>query len=162
MERNKINITVTENKFKDEIIIQYKINNDDTIIQLFDEEIIHNKDTCKMIIQGNEYEIKKLTKLKNILTNNDIIEIKLKGIQNITNMSYMFSECSNLYSLPDISEWNATNVNDMSCMSCMFSYCSNLNSLPDISKWNTTNVNNMSDMFKDCTKLTKILPKFKN
>ena len=159
MERNKINITVTENKFKDEIIIQYKINNDDTIIQLFDEEIIHNKDTCKMIIQGNEYEIKKLTKLKNILTNNDIIEIKLKGIQNITNMSYMFSECSNLYSLPDISELNTTNVNDMSCM---FSYCSNLNSLPDISKWNTTNVNNMSDMFKDCTKLTKILPKFKN
>ena len=40
--------------------------------------------------------------------------IKLKGIKNITDMSYMFYECSKLSSLPDISKWNTSNVKDMS------------------------------------------------
>ena len=48
---NKIN-----NKFEDEITIQYKINNNDTEIELFGYDFIdNNKDNCKMIIQGNEY-----------------------------------------------------------------------------------------------------------
>ena len=55
-------------------------------------------------------------------------------------MSYMFSECEALSSLPDISKWNTSNVNDMSNI---FNGCEVLSSLPDISKWNTSNVNDM-------------------
>ena len=48
--------------------------------------------------------------------NKDEIKIKLKGINNISNMSWMFSGCNSLSSLPDISKWNTSNVNNMSGM----------------------------------------------
>ena len=59
-------------------------------------------------------------------------------------MSYMFTRCSSLSSLPDISKWNTNNVTNMISM---FFGCSSLSSLPDISKWNTNNVTNMNNMF---------------
>ena len=90
--------------------------------------------------------------------NKDEFEIKLKGINNITNMSYMFSECESLSSLPDISKWDTSNVTNMSYM---FRGCKSLSSLPDISKWNTSNVNNMSYMFCDCKSSLIIPSKFK-
>ena len=77
--------------------------------------------------------------------NKEEFEIKLKGINNITNMSCMFCGCKSLSSLPDISKWNTSNVNNMSYM---FYGCESLSSLPDISKWNTSNVYNMSVMFR--------------
>ena len=58
-------------------------------------------------------------------------------------MSYMFSECSSLSSLPDISKWN----NKVNNMISMFYKCSSLTSLLDISKWNTNKVTNMISMF---------------
>ena len=45
-------------------------------------------------------------------------------------------------------------------MSYMFSKCSSLTSLPDISKWNTNNVTNMSGMFNNCKKDLNIPSKF--
>ena len=40
-------------------------------------------------------------------------------------------------------------------MSYLFSGCSSLISLPDISKWNVNNVNNMSFLFSGCSSLFK-------
>ena len=68
-------------------------------------------------------------------------------------MSYMFSGCSSIISLPDISKWNINNVNDTSYM---FSGCSSLISLPDISKWNTNKVKYMSRMFSWCNSLISL------
>ena len=45
-------------------------------------------------------------------------------------------------------------------MSYMFSYCLLLSSLPDISKWNTNNVKDISHMFYGCDKLKNIPSKF--
>ena len=56
----------------------------------------------------------------------------------------MFSECSNLSSLPDLSKWEKKNVEDLSFL---FYSCKSIKSLPDISKWNTSNVIDMSFMF---------------
>ena len=47
-------------------------------------------------------------------------------------------------------------------MSYMFSGCSSLSSLPDISKWNTNNVIEMSSMFSGCKESLNIPLKFKN
>ena len=69
------------------------------------------------------------------------------------NMSWMFSNCSSLLSLPDISKWNTNNVFDMHKM---FYNCSSLSSLPDISKWSTNNVIDMSGMFYNCSSLPSI------
>ena len=69
-------------------------------------------------------------------------------------MSYMFSSCSSLQSLPDISKWNTEKVTDMSFM---FNSCSSLKSLPDISKWKLNEDLKKTDMFKDVNQ--KIIPK---
>ena len=79
-------------------------------------------------------------------TDKDYFEIKLKGINNITDMNGMFTLCKSLSSLPDISKWNTSNVTNMSWMFCC---CNSLSSLPDISKWNTSNVTDMYWMFSD-------------
>ena len=72
----------------------------------------------------------------------------------MTNMSYIFYECSSLSSLPDISNWDTKNVTDMIYM---FRGCSSLNSLPDISKWELNKNLETEDMFKGVDK--KIIPK---
>ena len=59
----------------------------------------------------------------------------------VKDMSYMFSGCTSLKSLPDISNWNIDNVTNLSDM---FSNCESLQSLPDISIWNTSKANDIS------------------
>ena len=78
-----------------------------------------------MIIDNKKYEI---TEKYNIKNNNNKLIIKLKGICNVTNMSYMFNGCPSLISLSDISKWNMNNATDMSYM---FNGCLSLISLPD-------------------------------
>ena len=129
---------------KSEIKLIYNINNKDKeyeeeeeeeeqIINIFGAEFVkNNKILRKMIIDEKEYEISEKYKITNF--NNNILEIKLKGIDNVTNMNGMFNGCKSLSSLPDISKWNTINVTNMSYM---LNGCSSLSSLPDISKWNS-------------------------
>ena len=151
-ENNAINI-IKENS-DDEITIKYKIGFDKEI-KLFGQNFVeNNKQKCKMIIDGKENEICSYYKLDdNNYKKDKILEIKLRGIKNITNMSYMFYNFESLTSLPDISKWDTSNVTNMSYMFC---YCKNLFSLPDISKWNTNKVTNMSHMFSGCESLTTL------
>ena len=108
-------------------------------INIFGGEFVkNNKNKCKMIIDHKEYEITEKYNIENY--NNNKLEIELKGIDNVTNASNMFSGCSSLSSLPDISKWNTNNVTNMSYM---FNGCSSLSFLSDISKWNTKDVTNI-------------------
>ena len=72
-------------------------------------------------------------------------------VSKVTNMTYMFQQCTKLTSL-DVSNWDTSNVTNMYYM---FSYCSQLTSL-DVSNWDTSNVTNMNNMFQQCSKLTSI------
>ena len=69
----------------------------------------------------------------------------------VTSMSFMFYNCSNLTSL-DVSKFDTSKVTRMSYM---FYYCSNLTSL-DVSKFDTSNVTSMSYMFSNCSSLTSL------
>ena len=69
-------------------------------------------------------------------------------------MSYMFSGCVSLESLPDISKWNLTNIEDVSDM---FSRCKSLKSFPDISKIKIKKEIKTENMFEGCKK--EIIPK---
>ena len=136
-----------------EIQLIYNINEENREykknIKIFGHKFVkNNKNICKMIIDTKEYEITEYYNIKNY--NNNILEIKLKGINKITNMNSMFKGCSSLSSLTDISKLNTNNVNDMNNM---FYGCKSLLSLPDISKWNTINAINMSGMFSGCKSL---------
>ena len=86
-----------------------------------------------------------LTKLETIK------DLKYLNTEQVTNMSYMFSDCSALTSL-DLSNFNTAKVRDMSYM---FFRCSALSSL-DLSNFNTAIVTNMSYMFSDCSTLSSL------
>ena len=70
---------------------------------------------------------------------------------NVTNMRNMFSACSSLTSL-DLSKFITSKVTDMIYM---FEACSSLTSL-DLSKFNTSNVTDMSWMFSECSSLASL------
>lgn len=69
----------------------------------------------------------------------------------VTDMSYMFSSCKSLTSL-DVTKFDTRNV---TTMEGMFSSCSKLPSL-DVTNFNTVNVKNMMKMFIDCKALTSL------
>ena len=62
-------------------------------------------------------------------------------------MSFMFSGCSSLASIPQLNTSNAKN------MSFMFSYCQQLTTIPQL---DTSNVTNVDGMFERCTSLISI------
>ena len=70
---------------------------------------------------------------------------------NVTNMSWMFNECSSLSSL-DLSTFNTSSVTNMNGM---FADCSSLSSL-DLSTFDTSSVTNMNGMFADCSSLSSL------
>ena len=150
--------------------------------KLFGEIFVNNnKNICKIIINNEKKDLcSYLDNYKNYINENKL-EIKLIGVENIIDASYMFSGCVSLASLPDISKWNTIKINSLKeiffyCvsltyiddiskwnienitdMSGLFAGCSNLSSLPDISKWNTKNVEDIHCIFQKCSSF-KILP----
>ena len=71
----------------------------------------------------------------------------------VTNMSYLFGNCTLLSSIPDISKWETKNVTNISNL---FYHCISLTLLPDISKWSIKKVTNLNYLFYDCKKITKL------
>ena len=98
---------------KDEISIIYKVN--DKKLRLFSNDFVkNNKNICKMIIDGKEQKLKEFYNFSIFSAKRDTLEVKLKNITKITNMSNIFSECSAFSSLPDISKLNTTTVTNIS------------------------------------------------
>ena len=80
------------------INIIYDINEENKEnIKIFCKKFVeNNRNICKMIIDNKEYEISEKYNIKNY--NKNKLEIKLKGINNVYNMSFMFDGCSLLSS----------------------------------------------------------------
>ena len=79
------------------------------------------------------------------------LDVSNFDISKVTDMSYMFSDCSSLTSL-DVSGFDTSNVKRFYCM---FSGCSSLTSL-DVSGWDTSKVTEMRYMFNGCSSLTTL------
>ena len=167
---------------KNKITISYKINQIQDKLTIFGDDFVRNNiNKCSMIYLGKNCEITtSIFDVKNKLLNN-LLTIKLLGIDNISNISYMFSncladeiiindinnlnistitnmdhmffQCYNLLSIPDISKINTSKAKNISSM---FYNCKKLKSLPDISKWDTSNINNMSYLFYNCQSLESL------
>ena len=67
----------------------------------------------------------------------------------ITNLKELFEYCSNI-SFIDLTNFNTSNVSDMSYM---FSNCYKLKEIKGINKFNTNNATKINDMFYDCNEL---------
>ena len=86
-----------------------------------------------------------LTKLETITG------LEYLNTEKVTNMSYMFFNCSSLTSL-DVTHFNTAKVTNMNRL---FAYCSSLTSL-DVTHFNTAKVTNMNSMFDCCSSLTSL------
>ena len=80
-----------------------------------------------------------------------ITGIKYLNTSEVTDMTYMFTQCYKLESL-DVSHFNTAKVTDMSYM---FGVCKSLTTL-DLSSFNTANVTKMEGMFYECENLQTI------
>ena len=69
---------------------------------------------------------------------------------NVTDMSYMFYNCSRLTTIPQFDTSKVTSMNSM------FYFCSRLTTVP---QFDTSNVTSMASMFYNCSRLTTI-PQF--
>ena len=148
------------------IAISYKIKEGNEKIKIFDKQFVKNNKynsvnnllvpsnwKLKIECDGNEYPINDYFELKNYTKSKSVLEIYLKNINCITNMSHMFEDCSSLLLVPDIYKINTSKITHMENM---FYECSSLISLPDISKWNTSKVKQMELMFSNCTTLISL------
>ena len=112
---------------------------DDINLVVFEASFANARPTsCYAWFQGFE-NLKQIEGIENLNT------------ANVTDMSYMFKNCSNLAKL-DVAHFNTAKV---TAMNGMFSGCSNLTEL-DLTHFNTENVTNMWIMFDGCSALTTI------
>ena len=82
--------------------------------KLFGERFVkNNKNKCKMIINGKTEEICSYLKNYHEILNKGKLEIKLIYIKNISDISFMFSGCLSLISLPNISKMNLINITNI-------------------------------------------------
>ena len=140
-------IMIIDGKVKEELIAFYK----DKKMEDEDQLIILNRN----IKDENKIKLRIINKIKDmneIISKNEL-DLSKWNTNNITDMSYLFYNCSSLSSLPDISNWNTNNITDMSYL---FYNCSSLSSLPDISNWNTNNITDMSYLFYNCSSLSSL------
>ena len=149
--KNSIKIKVNDKENSDEITIIYRRKNNKEVIKLFGYKFVkENRNFCRIIHEGKKYKLKEY--FKNY--SKDILIIKLKYINYIRSIKYMFHKCSTLLSVPDI---NKININKFNDLSFMFYNCQLLSSLPkDISQWDTSNIAHMYFMFYNCKSLTSL------
>ena len=165
--------------YKNEIDLVYNVPKNKDELNLFGYLFVkNNMDLWKIVYENKDYELTDIFKCKDF--NKDFLNIKLKGINNVSDLSYIFQGCSDLSpksdfsnldttycikmqflfydckfeELPDISKFNTCNVTRMGMM---FSDCSSLKSLPDISNWNTSKVREMYFMFRNYSSVVSLL-----
>ena len=139
-----------------EITIIYKVKENENSIKIFDSAFVkNNKKWCKIYYEDKECNLTTDINVKDINLNiyDNNLELKLKNIKKITNLSHMFANCSSLISLPDIYKWETSKITNMNYL---FFGCSSLKSLPDISNWDTSNVIDMQWMFARCSSLKEL------
>ena len=178
---------ISEKKKEITLKLTYLLNKPEKL-KLVDEEFIKNINNDDVSLSYDDIDFSVTEYITNDIIFKDLavskkatkIEFKIKNAELLTDLSYMFYNCSSLYSvsgfnefdiniiknmnsmfygcsnlvsLPDIGDLNVSNVTDMSCL---FYGCKSLSNLIGIDKWDVSKVTNMSYFFSDCEKLEKI------
>ncbi len=108
----------------------------------------------KEYISKAKINVQNITNLSHLFydcTKLSIVDLSELDTSSVINMSYMFDGCESLESL-DLNKPDTSNVKDMSHM---FDGCKSLKTV-DLSSLDTSNVSNMSFMFVNCKKLSNI------
>ena len=126
----------------DELIIRYDIATQNESALFGKQFVENNKFKCKVIIEGIEHELDYGYTMYNSKLNRYIHEIKIKGIKNITDFSYMFSGINNLVSILN----NPYIIIKPTKIDYMFSF-GYYKLMPDFSNWDFTDTTSMKGLF---------------
>ena len=89
-----------------------------------------------------------VTNMSNMFSNcSNLTTVPLFDTKNVRNMRYMFSHCYKLTTVPQFDTSKVTN------MYSMLNYCYKLTTVP---QFDTSNVTNMASMFSSCSNLTTV------
>ena len=100
----------------EELILKYKLEDKKESVQIFGSDFVDNyMDALKIKVDNNIEDITDFYEIKDKPAKNEL-EIKLLGINEITDYSNMFSDCKSLISISNLSELDTSNVTDMSNM----------------------------------------------
>ena len=141
---------------KNEIIIEYAIKKIENIIRLFGSKFFKkNKDFCKIKINGEkENDLIEFIEIDNLSKGKEIFILKFIWNNDLTDLSYMFADCSTLISISNIE--NLIDV-EITNLSNLFRNCTSLVITPNLSECNTDYVENMSSLFRGCKSLKEII-----
>ena len=146
----------------DQITLTYKVNEGmEELIILGKEFVDINKNICKLIYTDKGEDEEDFHELISSFDLNDLningeeeIIIKLVGLSDVTDISYIFKDCKYLCSISDFEDMDLSKI---SKLEGLFYGCETLETLPDISNWNTKNITSFHEMFFGCSAL-KSLP----
>ena len=147
----KIDLNNIPNICLNQINLIYLIDKKSNTVRLFCGDFVkNNEDKCYLIIDGNKHALVNKLSLNETQKSKKNIEVKLIEYKPITDMSFMFFDCSSLILIPGIKNWNTENVTKMNSM---FNGCISLKYLAHLSDWDTSKVTDMSCMFLGCIAL---------
>jgi len=147
------------NENKNKLTIQYQIKDPNIVnrkVKIFDSVFVEkNKNKFEIEIKYKEDKQDKISNDKELheyfdnKTNSEKLTIVLTENQVITDMSYMFNNCKNLYSV-DFSKWSTSNITNIESMFQL----TNIIEIPkSLSNLMTTKLTNMRGLFCKCTHL---------
>ena len=141
VEQNK-DITINYNPSKNNL---YKI-------KIFSDIFVKNNIyKCKIIYKDQEYELKEyINDIDKEYDNKNEFTIKLRGINNLTDISYIFKGCKSLTSFIDKSNFDISRIINMENM---FYECESLLPLHITSNLNNSNSANMNQLFLEYNKI---------
>ncbi|MCQ2522840.1 MAG: BspA family leucine-rich repeat surface protein [Lachnospiraceae bacterium] len=114
-----------------------------------------DKSRVKEIIFGDNFDSSKVTDINYLFgdcSSLTSLDLRKLNSSNVTRMDSMFHKCENLKSIVLGGKFNTSKA---TVMESMFYGCSSLTSL-DLSKLDTSNVTNMCAMFSGCSSLTSL------
>ena len=156
---------IIEHEFLEVIIIQKKDNEKKNLINNMSCMFCDckaNEIAFSEVKKGNPLDLSQVTDISKMFKNcSNLQKINLIFLENalkIKNMNNMFDGCKEIEYLNGLENFKTDKVE---YLKAMFKNCEKLEEVPDISKWNVKNVKSMKGMFKNC-KALKQLPDVSN
>ena len=137
----------------EDIIIKYDIKHKSRIKIFGDKFVENNKGKCKMKIGDKIFEITDYYRINDSDKKKDYLTIKLIIPDKLSDITFMFHNCSSIVEIDNIENWDLSKIADIKDI---FFNCSSLLKLPDISKWDTSNIKIMRELFYNCSSLLSL------
>ena len=99
-------------------------------------------------------QVTDISKMFKNCSNLDKIDLKfLENSRQVIRIDYLFSNCKNL---KDVFHIDSLDTKSVINMYRVFNGCSGINNINDLNNWKINNVDNFNEMFEGCTSLTNI------